>query len=96
MTLFFALSVSAQGIVDKEVGDFNEIKVYDLIEVNLIQSDQNRIFIKGENVYDIKWTNNDGKLKLRMQLEKKFSGDKTLIEVYYKDLDIVDSNEGVP
>ena len=94
MTLFFALSVSAQSIVDKEVGDFNEIKVYDLIEVNLIQSDQNRIFIKGENVYDIKWTNNDGKLKLRMQLEKKFSGDKTLIEVYYKDLDIVDSNEG--
>ena len=92
-TLFF-VAASAQDIIDKEVGEFNEIKVYDLIEVNLIQSDENRIFIKGENVHDIKWTNKDGKLKLRMQLEKKFSGDETLIEVYYKDLDIVDSNEG--
>ena len=91
--LFF-VSLSAQEIVDREVGEFSEIKVYDLIEVNLIQSDENRIFIKGENVHDIKWTNKDGKLKLRMQLEKKFSGDDTLIEVYYKDLDIVDSNEG--
>lgn len=94
LTVLLALSVNAQDIVDKEVGDFNEIKVYDLIEVNLIQSDENRIYIKGEHVYDIKWTNNDGKLKLRMQLEKKFSGDNTLIEVYYKNLDIVDSNEG--
>lgn len=88
------VSATAQEIVDREVGEFNEIKVYDLIEVNLIQSDENRIFIKGENVHDIKWTNKDGKLKLRMQLEKKFSGDETLIEVYYKSLDIVDSNEG--
>ena len=84
----------AQDIVDKEVGDFREIKVYDLIAVNLIKSDQNRIYIKGENVYDIKWSNKDGTLKLKMQLEKKFSGDKTLIEVHYKELDVVDSNEG--
>ena len=84
----------SQDIVDKEVGEFREIKVYDLIEVNLIQSDEYRIYIKGENVYDIKWVNKDGTLKLKMQLEKKFSGDKTLIEVYYRDLDVVDSNEG--
>lgn len=94
--LFTVLTLSsfAQDIVDKEVGDFNQIKVYDLIEVNLIQSDQNKIFIKGRNVYDIKWVNKDGVLKLRMQLEKKFSGEHTLIEVHYKHLDIVDSNEG--
>ena len=83
-----------QDIVDKEVGDFREIKVYDLIAVNLIKSDQNKIYIKGENVYDIKWSNKDGTLKLKMQLEKKFSGEKTLIEVHYKRLDVVDSNEG--
>ena len=83
-----------QDIVDKEVGDFREIKVYDLIAVNLIKSDQNKIYIKGENVYDIKWSNKDGTLKLKMQLEKKFSGEKTLIEVHYKQLDVVDSNEG--
>ncbi len=91
MITFAAFS---QDIIDKEVGDFNEIKVYDLIEVNLIQSDENRIYLKGENIYDIKWVNKDGTLKLRMQLEKKFSGEKTLIEVYYRHLDVVDSNEG--
>ena len=84
----------SQDIVDKEVGEFKEIKVYDLIAVNLIKSDQNKIYIKGENVYDIKWSNKNGTLKLKMQLEKKFSGEKTLIEVHYRDLDVVDSNEG--
>lgn len=84
----------SQRIIDKEVGDFHEIKVFDLIEVNLIKSDENRIFIKGENVDEIKFVNKDGVLKLRMQLDKKFQGEDTLIEVYYTDLEIIDGNEG--
>ena len=97
VTLCFILVVAnafSQRIIDKDVGEFNEIKVFDLIEVNLIKSDENRILIKGDNVYDIKFTNKNGTLKLRMQLEKKFQGEDTLIEVYYTDLDIIDSNEG--
>ncbi|MCW5516085.1 head GIN domain-containing protein [Muriicola sp. Z0-33] len=89
-----ALNVVAQRTIDKEVGDFNKIKVFDLIEVNLIKSDENRILIKGDNVYDIKFVNKDGTLKLRMELEKKFRGEDTMIEVYYKHLDIIDGNEG--
>ena len=89
-----SLTVSAQRMIDKEVGDFNKIKVFDLIEVNLIKSDENRITIKGENVYDIKVVNTDGTLKLRMQLDKKFRGEDTFIEVFYKHLDIIDGNEG--
>ena len=45
-------SLFAQRIIDTEVGDFNKIKVFDLIEVNLIQSDENKIMIKGRNVDD--------------------------------------------
>ncbi len=92
--LVMATSAFSQRIINKDVGEFNEIKVYDLIEVNLIKSDKNRILIKGEKVDDIKFVNKDGTLKLRMQLEKKFQGEKTLIEVYYTDLDIIDGNEG--
>ena len=95
--LFVAVSsmtVTAQRMIDKEVGDFNKIKVFDLIEVNLIKSDENRITIKGENVYDIKVVNTDGTLKLRMQLDKKFRGEDTFIEVFYKHLDVIDGNEG--
>ncbi len=92
------IAVSAQGfaqrIIDKEVGEFHSVKVFDLIEVNLIQSDENKILIKGRNVDDIKWVNKDGVLKLRMQLDKKFTGEDTFIEVYYQDLDVIDANEG--
>lgn len=85
---------NAQRIVDREVGDFQEIKVFDLIEVNLIRSDENRILIKGDNVHDINFANKGGVLKLRMELEKKFQGEDTFIEVYYTDLRIIDANEG--
>ena len=84
----------SQTMLDKEVGDFQEIKVYDLIEVNLIKSDDNRIVIKGHNVYDIKFVNKNGVLKLRMELDKKFQGEDTFVEVYYTDLRTIDGNEG--
>lgn len=92
--LLITFSVFAQSTIDKEVGDFNKIKVFDLIEVNMIQSDANRILIKGRNTEDIKWINKDGVLKLRMQLDKKFTGEDTFIEVYYTNVDIIDANEG--
>jgi len=90
----FTLAIVAQRTIDREVGDFNEIKVFDLIEVNLIQADENKIVIKGERTEDIKWANKNGVLKLRMQLDKKFTGEDTFIEVYYTDLDVIDGNEG--
>ncbi len=87
-------SMIGQRIVDKEVGDFNEIKVFDLIEINLIKSDENKVLIKGEYVDDIKVINSNGTLKLRMQLDKRFRGEDTFVEVYYKNIDIIDGNEG--
>ena len=92
--IFLPFFLFSQRIIDTEVGEFDKIKVFDLIEVNLIQSDENRIMIKGWNVDDIKWTNRNGILKLRMQLDKKFQGEDTMIEVYYTNLDVIDANEG--
>lgn len=92
--LLFSGSLFSQGIIDREVGEFHEIKVFDLIEVNLIKSDENRILIKGRHVDDINFVNRDGVLKLRMALEQKFRGEDTFIEVYYTDLSTIDANEG--
>ncbi len=86
--------LSAQRIIDKDVGSFYKVKVFDLIEVNLVQSDENKILIKGRNTEDIKWVNKDGVLKLRMQLDKKFTGEDTFIEVHYTNIDVIDANEG--
>ena len=43
----------SQRIVDKAVGDFNEVKVYDLIEVNLIKSNENKVLVKGDKAVQI-------------------------------------------
>ncbi len=87
-------SARAQRTLEREVGNFREIKVFDLIEVNLIKSDENKILIKGDNVEDIEYVNRDGVLKLRMEFEKKFRGEDTFIEVHYTDLRVIDANEG--
>jgi hypothetical protein len=92
--LIFGGSLLAQRTIEKEVGEFNEVKIFDLVEVNLIHSDENKVLIKGENVDDILIVNKNGTLKIRMQLDKKFRGEDTFVEVHYRDLDIIDGNEG--
>ncbi len=83
-----------QRIIDKEVGDFDTVKVFDLIEVNLIQSEENKVLIKGENVDDIEIINKNGTLKVRMKLDKIFRGEDTFVEVHYTKLALIDGNEG--
>lgn len=93
-SFLLSITVFSQRTVTKDVGDFNTIKVFDLIEVNLIKSDRNSVNIKGENVDDIQIVNKNGTLKLRMKLDRKFHGEDTYIEVFYTDLDVIDGNEG--
>tara|TARA_R110002050_G_scaffold179118_2_gene312364 strand:- start:26890 stop:27564 length:675 start_codon:yes stop_codon:yes gene_type:complete len=92
--LLISLNAVAQRIIDKDMGNFNEIKVFDLIEVNLIKSDENRVLIKGENVSDINLVNKNGVLKIRMELDKIFHGEDTFVEVYYTNINVIDGNEG--
>ncbi|MEZ4857366.1 MAG: head GIN domain-containing protein [Flavobacteriaceae bacterium] len=96
-TLFLAIltsNVFSQGIITKEVGDFNELKVYDLIEVTLIQSTENKVVIKGEDTQDVSIINKNGMLKVKMNADKIFRGEDTYVEVYFKNIDIIDANEG--
>ncbi len=79
---------------EKMLGDFNELKVYDRIEVALIKSDENKIIITGKNTEDVVIVNKNGKLKVKMSLEKLFDGDETTVELYYKQIDLIDVNEG--
>jgi len=92
--LFISILVSAQNPLDKNVGDFTTVKVYDRIEVNLIRSDENKVVITGEDVQDVEIINKDGKLKIRMNIDKIFNGEKTFVEVHYTSLELIDGNEG--
>lgn len=94
VTFLCGFLAMGQGVLERNVGDFHEIKVYDLIAVNLIKSNDNKVLIKGPHASDIQLVNKDGVLKVRMMLEKKFQGENTFVEVYYKELDVIDGNEG--
>lgn len=78
----------------KDIGAFNELKVFDLIDVQLIQSSENKVVVTGENIEAVKFINDDGTLKIRMKLDERFDGALTKVEVFYEQVSILDANEG--
>lgn len=80
--------------ITKELQDFTSIKAFDGLSVNLIKSDVNRAVITGANTNKVAIVNNGGELKLRMQIDKIFSGYRTFIDLYHTGpLTIIDVNE---
>lgn len=95
-TLLFLLAVFptfCRGIVDAQVGDFDKIKGFDLIEVNLIQLDENRILIKDRNVDDVVRKNKKG-IFATNAVGQEIQDEDTFIEVLYKKPDSSDGNGG--
>lgn len=89
-----AYTTFAQKPVEKQVGDFEEVKVFDLIEINLIKSTENKVVITGVDTDDVEIINKKGKLKIRMKLDRIYDGTQTFVEVYYTKIATIDANEG--
>ncbi|MEM9000932.1 MAG: head GIN domain-containing protein [Bacteroidota bacterium] len=80
--------------ITQELEKFTEIKGFDGLSINLIKSDVNRAVITGANTQKVVIVNNSGTLKLRMEIEKIFSGYRTFIDVYHTEtLKVIDVNE---
>lgn len=77
-----------------DVGDFSELKVYDLITVKLVPSTENKVVVEGRNTESVKTINESNVLKIRMELEERFDGSATTVTVYFKNISILDANEG--
>jgi len=92
--LFITTTCFAQNSIEKTTGEFSELKVYDLIEVELIKGDIDKIVITGKNAADVLVNNKNGTLKIKMKLEEAFDGNKTKVKLYYTNLDVIDANEG--
>jgi len=86
--------LNAQSPIEKTVGEFKELKAYDLIEIKLVKSTEDKISITGKNASDVVIVNKNGTLKIRMNLEKSFDGNKTYVTLHYANIDILDANEG--
>lgn len=92
LCLFALYNTEAQ--IEKKLGEFHELKVYDLIDVKLVKSDENRIVLTGKNTQDVVIVNKNGVLKIRMNIEKSFEGNKTEATLYFTNIDVIDANEG--
>lgn len=94
LTILITSTAIAQNSLEKTIGEFTELKVFDLIEVRLVISDENKIVITGKNIEDVVVINKNGKLKIRMILEERFDGKDTSVTLFYTTVDILDVNEG--
>lgn len=92
--LFITTALLAQNPIEKSIGEFTELKVYDLIDVELVKSNENKVVITGENVEDVLVNNKNGLLKIKMSLEESFDGNNTKVTLYYTSVDLIDVNEG--
>lgn len=89
---FMAQTTFAQ--VTKNLGDFNEIKVYDKLNIVLISSTENKIIINGDREDEVEVVNKNGELKIRMPFPKLLSGNDISIQLYFKNIDGITATEG--
>jgi len=82
--LLFTISIFSQVKIDRELGDFSKVAVYDGINLELIKSEENKVEISGKNTSFVVVKNKNGDLKIRLNLERRFSGDRTKVKFIIK------------
>jgi hypothetical protein len=90
--VFLTQFTFAQTTID--LGDFDDVKVFDKLNVTLIASNENKVIITGTNQSDVEVVNKNGLLKIRMPLTKTMSGDVIKVTLYFKKIQSIDANEG--
>ena len=63
--LFISISVFSQNPKEINVGDFTTVKVYDLIHISLVKSEENKVIVSGEDADDVEIINKNGILNSR-------------------------------
>lgn len=85
----------AQEPITKNLGDFNTIKVYNGLTVELQKAAKSKIEILGKKAEDVSVKNSNGILKIRLQFPEGFTAEDVKITLYYNsNIDIIDANEG--
>jgi len=92
--LFSTFLVGSQTPISKSIGEFSELKIFDRINVELIESTENKIEITGQNITDVSIIQKNELLKIKMDFNKVFNGDKTFIKLFYTKINTIDANEG--
>ena len=94
--LFLSLQYSEaqDATITQNLQKFTEVKGFDGISINLIKSNENKAVITGANTSNVAIVNNEGVLKIRMEIVKIFSGYRTYVDLYHsEELVVIDVNE---
>lgn len=99
LSMFSVFFTNAQTTINKNLGDYSILKVYNGIEVELLKSTDQKLEITGEKSEMVKIKNVDGTLKLSLPFSLNPSDNsadgKVLIKIYYNNkINIIDANEG--
>ena len=79
----------------QNLGDFNEIKIFNGLSVEIERADNSKVDISGEKTDDVVIKNVNGKLKFSLKFPEQFNADKVKIKIFYsQDVLILDANEG--
>lgn len=90
--LLSAAMLSAQEVT-QDLDEFNEIKVYNGLEVILKEAKQNKAIITGKNRTDVKFKVDNGILKVRMSIDEILDNENTQITIQFKTLDKIDARQ---
>tara|TARA_Y100000991_G_C21894064_1_gene315065 strand:+ start:22 stop:693 length:672 start_codon:yes stop_codon:yes gene_type:complete len=84
----------SQEEINRNLGEFTKLSIYDGINVELIKSEENKVEASGENTRFVVVKNKNGNLKIRLNVQKRFSGDRTMVKLYYKNIYSFIAHEG--
>ena len=84
----------SQEEINRNLGEFTKLSIYDGINVELIKTDENKVEASGENTRFVVVKNKNGNLKIRLNVQKRFSGDRTMVKLYYKNIYSFIAHEG--
>ena len=95
MLLLVTTSALAQDRIEKNLGDFTELKTYRGLQVEMIKSDSPKLIIEGNKASSVTVKNANGVLKLSLKIENTFSSDDVMVYLHYSNpISVIDGNEG--
>ena len=97
--ILLAIMLITQGVFsqnenNRKIGDFKILKVYDLVNIELVRAEENYAEVTGEHPNNTVIKNKNGELKVRMGIEKRFRGANTKIKIFYNNIDKIYVHEG--
>ena len=95
LVLFVTTLGFSQETINKDLGSFDELKVFNGLHISLEKSTNPSITISGEKADEVVLKNVNGKLKISLRFPDTFNSSEVDIVLKYTDeLVVIDANEG--